>query len=160
VCCRRAAASWGMTAYGHGTSRYNQSIWRRSSRCCCCKLLPAGLLPAAAAARCCCRLQMDLEGLEVVLRLVGPIRAERRDVSWPLPRLLPTEAATHTLKLIPSGYGLMQVCVGACRWPAGGVLLCVSICTSGGGGGTGGLLLGMYCSGCGHVHARSLCASS
>lgn len=61
---------------------------------------------------------MDLEGLEVVLRLVGPIRAERRDVSWPLPRLLPTEAATHTLKLIPSGYGLMQVWGDwvACWW--------------------------------------------
>jgi hypothetical protein len=46
---------------------------------------------------------VDVEEVEVHVRLVGPVRAERRDATWHLPRLLPTEAATHTFKLIPCG---------------------------------------------------------
>jgi len=55
------------------------------------------------------RLELDVEDIEVQIRLVGPIRAERREATWPLPKLLPTEAAQHTIKLVPTGYGLMQV---------------------------------------------------
>jgi len=45
----------------------------------------------------------------VAVRLVGPIRPERREVSWTLPRLLPTEAATHQFKLLPTGYGRVEL---------------------------------------------------
>ena len=49
------------------------------------------------------RLAVDLEGVEVMVRLVGPVKTERREASWPLPRLLPTEAAHHTFTLTPTG---------------------------------------------------------
>ncbi|WIA16763.1 hypothetical protein OEZ85_013414 [Tetradesmus obliquus] len=55
------------------------------------------------------RLPVDLEGVEVAVRLVGPARAERREASWMLPRLLPTEAAQHSFKLLPTGYGRLEV---------------------------------------------------
>eukprot|EP00775_Hariotina_reticulata_P003868 gene3868-4123_t len=55
------------------------------------------------------RLPIDLEGVEVAVRLVGSVRAERREASWMLPRLLPTEAAQHSFKMTPTGYGLMEV---------------------------------------------------
>ena len=64
------------------------------------------------------RLELDVEDIEVQVRLVGPIRAERREASWPLPKLLPTEAAEHTIKLVPTGYGLMQVSVDWLRLDA------------------------------------------
>jgi hypothetical protein len=46
---------------------------------------------------------VDLEGVEVVLRLVGPVKAERREATWNLPPLMPTEAAQHTFTLTPIG---------------------------------------------------------
>lgn len=49
------------------------------------------------------RLAVDLDGVEVVLRLVGPVKAERREASWVLPRLLPTEATQHTFSITPTG---------------------------------------------------------
>ncbi|KAF6259723.1 hypothetical protein COO60DRAFT_981413 [Scenedesmus sp. NREL 46B-D3] len=55
------------------------------------------------------RLAVDLEGVEVAVRLAGPARAERREASWMLPRLLPTEAAQHSFKLMPTGYGRLEV---------------------------------------------------
>jgi hypothetical protein len=48
-------------------------------------------------------LAIDLEGVEVAVRLVGSVRAERREASWMLPRLLPTEAAQHSFKMTPTG---------------------------------------------------------
>lgn len=55
------------------------------------------------------RLSLDVEDVEVAVRLVGPVRPERREVSWVLPRLLPTEAATHQFKLLPTGYGRVEL---------------------------------------------------
>ncbi|KAF8065439.1 hypothetical protein HT031_003040 [Scenedesmus sp. PABB004] len=55
------------------------------------------------------RLPVDLEGVEVAVRLAGPVRAERREASWMLPRLLPTEAAQHSFKIMPTGYGRLAV---------------------------------------------------
>ena len=55
------------------------------------------------------RLALDVAGAEVAVRVVGPVRPERREASWPLPPLLPTEAAEHTLKLTPTGYGRIEV---------------------------------------------------
>jgi hypothetical protein len=55
---------------------------------------------------CCClnrRLPLDLEGVEVVLRLMGPVKAERRDATWNLPPLMPTEATQHTFTITPTG---------------------------------------------------------
>jgi hypothetical protein len=49
------------------------------------------------------RLPLDLEGVEVVLRLVGPVKAERREATWNLPPLMPTEAAQHTFTITPTG---------------------------------------------------------
>ena len=43
------------------------------------------------------------------IRLVGPVRAERREASWSLPRLAPREAARHAFKLTPVGYGRTEV---------------------------------------------------
>jgi hypothetical protein len=47
--------------------------------------------------------------VQVAVRLVGPVRPERREVAWMLPRLLPTEAATHQFKLLPTGYGRIEL---------------------------------------------------
>ncbi|KAI8464574.1 MAG: hypothetical protein J3K34DRAFT_114028 [Monoraphidium minutum] len=55
------------------------------------------------------RLSLDAEAVEVAVRLVGPVRPERREVSWMVPRLLPTEAATHQFKLLPTGYGRVEL---------------------------------------------------
>lgn len=55
------------------------------------------------------RLALDVEDVEVAVRLAGPVRPERREVSWMLPRLLPTEAATHQFKLLPTGYGRLEL---------------------------------------------------
>ncbi|GBF90113.1 hypothetical protein Rsub_02821 [Raphidocelis subcapitata] len=57
------------------------------------------------------RLALDVEDVEVAVRLAGPVRTERRggEVSWMLPRLLPTEAATHQFKLLPTGYGRLEL---------------------------------------------------
>lgn len=94
---------------------------------------PSPLPPCLDAAR---RLEVDVDGVEVHVRLVGPVRAERRDGAWHLPRLLPTEAATQTIKLIPCGCGPRRgrgeglcggracgACVRACMtgWLAGWV---------------------------------------
>lgn len=70
-------------------------------------LLPYTCMPPRACVHACCplppRLPVDLEGVEVLLRLTGPVRAERREASWMLPRLLPTEAAQHSFKVTPTG---------------------------------------------------------
>lgn len=58
---------------------------------------------AAATAAAVHRLPVDLEGIEVAVRLVGPVRAERREASWMLPRLLPTEATQHSFNMMPTG---------------------------------------------------------
>jgi hypothetical protein len=50
-----------------------------------------------------------VEDVAVSVRLVGPVRPERREISWVLPRLLPTEAATHQFKLLPTGYGRVEL---------------------------------------------------
>jgi hypothetical protein len=55
------------------------------------------------------RLSLDVEDVQVAVRLVGPVRPERREVAWMLPRLLPTEAATHQFKLLPTGYGRVEL---------------------------------------------------
>jgi hypothetical protein len=55
------------------------------------------------------RLALDVDGVEVAVRLVGPVRPERREVAWVMPRLLPTEAATHQFKLLPTGYGRVEL---------------------------------------------------
>ena len=55
------------------------------------------------------RLALDVEGVEVAVRLVGPVRLERREVSWMLPRLLPTEAATHQFKVLATGYARVEL---------------------------------------------------
>eukprot|EP00879_Flechtneria_rotunda_P021133 GHRR01022263.1.p1 GENE.GHRR01022263.1~~GHRR01022263.1.p1 ORF type:complete len:456 (+),score=212.59 GHRR01022263.1:1042-2409(+) len=55
------------------------------------------------------RLATDLEDIEVYVRLVGSVRAERREAAWVLPKLLPTEAAQHSFKMVPTGYGRMEV---------------------------------------------------
>lgn len=47
--------------------------------------------------------------MQVAVRLVGPVRPERREVTWQLPQLLPTEAATHQFKLLPTGYGRIEL---------------------------------------------------
>lgn len=55
------------------------------------------------------RLAMDVEDVQVAVRLVGPVRPERREITWQVPRLLPTEAATHQFKLLPTGYGRIEL---------------------------------------------------
>lgn len=55
------------------------------------------------------RLLAELAGVEVAVRLRGPVLADKESTNWKIRTLLPLETAHHTLQLRVCGYGLIDL---------------------------------------------------